>query len=116
MGECTLCGASASDRDRALGVCARCGAVLCDACAQQEGAAEGDGRWLCPACDKIEVALALHDELVDAAERTEKLLSRIILTLKGHALYTRSRAEEIGELHQDLTDLIARAHRAEDAS
>ncbi len=116
MSNCTLCGASDAQRDRALGVCARCGVAICAQCAQIERDADGIARWLCPACARIEIAVDLHDELLDAVERTEKLLSRIILTLKGHALYTRSRAEEIGHLHQDLTDLIARAHRFEDAS
>ena len=116
MGECTLCGASASEQDRVFGACARCGIALCEACALREGEADEGARWLCPECVKTELAVALYDELLDAAERTEKLLSRIILTLKGHALYTRSRAKEIDDLHQDLTDLIARAHRTEDAS
>ena len=114
MGECTLCGAGASEADRTIDACARCGAALCDACAQVEGEAGEDARWLCPECRRIELAVEMHDALLDAAERAEKLLSRIILTLKGHALYTRSRAEEIGALHEDLTDLIARAHRAEE--
>jgi hypothetical protein len=111
-----VCGAAPSETDRAFGTCARCGAVLCDACAQHNGETDEDVRWLCPDCHRIEVAVEMHDDLLDAVERTEKLLSRIILTLKGHALYTRSRAEEIGALHQDLTDLIVRAHRTEDAS
>ncbi|MBN1640688.1 MAG: hypothetical protein JXA09_05590 [Anaerolineae bacterium] len=105
MSACTVC-----DAAEAGGACARCGAAICEACAQIARQADGSTRWLCPTCAKVEVAVELHDELLDAVERTEKLLSRIILILKGHALYTRSRAEEIGQLHQDLTDLIARAH------
>jgi hypothetical protein len=111
MSECVLCGATEDAQDRALAACARCGAAICEACAETVG----EGEILCPACAEIELAVALHADLLDAVERTEKLLSRIILTLKGHALYTRSRAEEIGQLHQDLTDLIARAHRLDDA-